>query len=376
VRDVLAERLLAEVMDWTPQDVARERPALQAMATHKYDDYAQFAPGKRFVESLALWLSQFAAERERQIAYNFVRERLVFCSSAEMTHLVQIAYADHIRPFLLRQAAQQLGVSDARVAQVARSLEYRELQRRTLFLGLSDGARMDVLRRSHDELNHEQVWPTYSMSKDQAQAMVDELRKGVAHLREQDPREEDVYFRVVFLLDDFSGSGISYLTVGNAPHPEPSGKLARFCSSLQNSEEGVSQLVRTADLRICVVLYMATDQARAHIQDALARLNGPHSVQAEVMVVMPVASSIRLQDANPRDLDFLAIADKYYDEAAENEHTQKGGGSVARGFAGCALPLVLHHNTPNNSVFLLWADPQRYRIRGLFPRVERHRSEA
>ncbi len=30
---------------------------------------------------------------------------------------------------------------------------------------------------------------------------------------------------------------------------------------------------------------------------------------------------------------------------------------MKRGFAACALPLVLAHNCPNNSIYLLWADP-------------------
>ncbi len=59
MRDALAERLLANVMAWTPEDVARERPVLQALAAIKYDEYQQFSPGMRFVESLALWLAQF-----------------------------------------------------------------------------------------------------------------------------------------------------------------------------------------------------------------------------------------------------------------------------------------------------------------------------
>jgi hypothetical protein len=29
------------------------------------------------------------------------------------------------------------------------------------------------------------------------------------------------------------------------------------------------------------------------------------------------------------------------------------------GYANCALPLVLEHNTPNNSISLLWADRRR-----------------
>ena len=53
MREALAERHLATVMNWTPEDVANERPLLQAMAELKYNEYQQFAPGIRFVESLA-----------------------------------------------------------------------------------------------------------------------------------------------------------------------------------------------------------------------------------------------------------------------------------------------------------------------------------
>jgi len=57
MKDALAEQLLATVLGWKPSDVAKERPVLQAMASLKYDEYEQFSPGLRFLESLALWLN-------------------------------------------------------------------------------------------------------------------------------------------------------------------------------------------------------------------------------------------------------------------------------------------------------------------------------
>jgi hypothetical protein len=139
VRDLLAERLLATVMEWTQEDVARERPDLQAMAAYKYDEYQQFSPGMRFVESLALWLSQFQHANERAVAYEFVKKRLIFCSTAELNHLVRIAYPDHIRPRLLRKVAVEAGYNERHVAKVANSIEFKIRQRQCLFLGLSDG---------------------------------------------------------------------------------------------------------------------------------------------------------------------------------------------------------------------------------------------
>jgi len=139
MRDALAERLLANVMNWSPADMRDERPILQALALLKYDEYQQFSPGMRFVESLALWLEQFAPD-ERQIAYDFVRSRLIFLSEAEMAHFAAVMYPDFLRPMLLDRAAAADGTSPHRVSQVARGPTFERLQASTLFFGLSDGA--------------------------------------------------------------------------------------------------------------------------------------------------------------------------------------------------------------------------------------------
>jgi hypothetical protein len=64
---------------------------------------------------------------------------------------------------------------------------------------------------------------------------------------------------------------------------------------------------------------------------------------------------------------------EYADQSSSDKHFRKGGVADVRfGFAGCALPVVLNHNTPNNSVFLLWG-PEMSKFPGLFPRASRHR---
>jgi hypothetical protein len=94
-----------------------------------------------------------------------------------------------------------------------------------------------------------------------------------------------------------------------------------------------------------------------------------------VTAVYELAPELAL--ARPGDQDFLSLAedDRYYRTRAMDEHELKGEtDDMKLGFAGCALPLVLAHNCPNNSVFLLWADRlETGSARGLFPRVTRHR---
>jgi hypothetical protein len=65
-----------------------------------------------------------------------------------------------------------------------------------------------------------------------------------------------------------------------------------------------------------------------------------------------------------------ALCDRYYEEGLGDEHT----GNVKFGYDGCGLPLVLHHNTPNNSLFLLWARRSK-NFAPLFVRYERHGRE-
>jgi hypothetical protein len=373
MREALAERLLATVMNWTPEDVANERPLLQAMAALKYDEYQQFAPGIRFVESLALWLRQFKDDEERKTAYEFVKSRLVFFSSAEIAHLATIAYPDYLRPILITRAAQITKEPEWLVSQIADSKEFQILRRQCLFLGMSDGARIDTFRRATNaELSHEQIWQTYEMSPEKGEGILAKLRKDLSSLLGSNNGANEHYFRMVFLLDDFSGSGCTCLRKEDKDN-FISGKIAKFKDQLISSE-GLGKLIDRQDIYVGIVLYIATKHAIEHLNPLLKELFEPlPGITYGVHVVNLLENAVSLDDEHDRD--FLALANCYYDTKVEDDHTRKGGTDVQRGFAGCALPLVLSHNTPNNSMFLLWANPDDFNIRGLFPRVSRHRSE-
>lgn len=374
MREPLAERLLATVMKWSPEDVANERPLLQAMAALKYDEYQQFAPGIRFVESLALWLRQFETDAERRIAYDFVKSRLVFFSSAEIGHLVTIAYPDYIRPLLISRTAQTTGLSRHRVVQISNSKDYKVLRRQCLFLGLSDGARIDTFRRATNaELSHEQIWQTYDVSTGKGGSILSELRKDLVTLLGPANNADMLLFRMVFLLDDFSGSGLTYLRKDD-DGKFTIGKIAKFQEQLK-SKDGLGKLVDSNDLYVGIVLYIATRHAVEHLKESLAELFHPFpKLEYDIHVVNMLEDDVSLNVAS--DKDFLDLSNSYYDSNAKNVHTLIGGtDEVKYGFAGCALPLVLSHNTPNNSMYLLWANPEESKIRGLFPRVSRHRSE-
>lgn len=367
MKDNLAERLLAETMKWGPREVASERPYLQAMASYKYDEYQQFAPGIRFVESLALWLQQFPETQQRCIAYKFVKSRLIFCSDAEMAHLVRSVFPDFVRPLLMSATAATLDVPKWRVSRIAGSPEYKVLLRQCLFLGLSDGSHIDIFRRATTELSHEQIYQSYEVTRNRAESLRRELEKSLVELLGRKPASSDLRFRFIFLLDDFSGSGTSYLRKDGDSF---TGKLRNIYNSLGDEREGLGSLVDVTDLTVCLILYMATQQAIRSITSNIQKfLAGP--INWRVEVVQELGGGVPLQ--HPNDREFIKLCQEFYDPRVETEHIKRGGLGARLGFADCAVPLIHSHNAPNNAPFLLWSNPQDYSVRGLFPRIERHR---
>lgn len=390
MRDQLAERLLARVMGWMPEDIARERPVLQAMAAYKYDEYQQFSPGMRFVESLALSLSDLNTLAERNIFYEFVKTRLIFFSAAEINHLVAIAYPDFVRPRLLRQVAEEQGLNPWHVAKVAGTDAFRVRERKCLFLGLSDGAQTDAFRRSSSpHIGHEQVLQSYEISLSRVEKLLEKLRTDVATIEATELKEpvtpdanksrkgclpiplfskkSPARFRTIVLLDDFSASGTSYLRIKDGVFK---GKVGDFHRDLTDPDNPMSQLVNLKDVEILLVLYMCTEQARAHLNTALDELCRPHNIPFDILVVHPIDPTVCLQPGHGDAIE--KILDDYYDATAmEDEHTREGKTDLKFGFAGCGLPLVLSHNTPNNSIYPLWSD--KAKMRPLFPRVSRHK---
>lgn len=376
MRDLLAERLLAQVMEWSPEEVARERPLVQAMASFKYDEYQQFSPGMRYVESLALWLRQFDTVEEKRVAYRFVKERLIFISESEINHLISIVYPDRIRPFLVREVAAETGMSGWKVRSIASSLAYRALLRRCLFLGLSDGARTGVFRRSNaGVISHEQVLQNYEVTSRKAADMLEELRKSLVHMGYKKPEEclgDDSKFKIVFLMDDFSGSGRSYFRRGNEDKFE--GKILKVLDDIQDIQNGqLAGIVDRNNLKVCTILYLATDRAVFHLKNIIEEWN--HDSESKIGVTfLPVQEIQGSMSISPHsESAFCALLEKHFDEEVLSSAYKKGRHERPyMGFDECALPLVLEHNAPNNSVVLLWYDGRNGQPRALFPRASRH----
>jgi hypothetical protein len=95
---------------------------------------------------------------------------------------------------------------------LAKSKAFKVLLRRSLFLGLSDGARLDIFRRSNrKDISHEQIYPLYDIPEAKAEDLKPKLEKDLRDILNETPDNDICNFKNIFLLDDFSGSGRSYL---------------------------------------------------------------------------------------------------------------------------------------------------------------------
>lgn len=365
MRDELAGKLLDRLVDWTPEEQAQWVLDLRRMAAYKYDAYEGFVPGERFFESLARWLGQFDEQAARRLLLKFVREDLIFISREEINHAIACVYPDHIKYVLIGLAATDLGLPSHLVDRIAQSAEFRSLRRRTLYLGLSDGARLDRLRRSSPELSHEQFWLSPELGDEAIRTMAEKLEKAmvkhelVGHHR----------FEHVVLVDDFYGSGTSLLRQEKGGW---AGKLFRaglHLTKLQAPIDGVTEApLLSADAGVTVVIYVASAQAEKHIGEMLAEFRPTWSLR----VIQPLPA-----DTVVTDEELVAISRWFFDPCLVNEHTKQ---AVPLGYMEAALPLVLHHNTPNNSISPLWADSTDRADEGLsrhalFRRYERHHQD-
>lgn len=365
MKDQNAAQLLAKVMNWQDISSFPSLPQLQLLAEYKYDHYQRFGPGRRFIESLALWLQQFDCD-DREAALKFVCKRLVFFSEGELNHLVGTAYPDLIVQERIKLVAEESDLPSYKVAEICKKDRFKELQIKSLYLGLSDGARTNEVRRSSSgEISNEQIWQAYELSDEKAEDMLGELKSSLLAIGRIEERPR---FNLIWLLDDFSGSGNTYIRY-DSKSGKYKGKIRKIFERLYKGD-----LIDPHHYEVFLLLYTATRQAIDHIEywsERFTSEKGYKSVQ--VKVLCPIEPEYSLVNEQDPEISRLLKMDKYYDVRATDKHILVGGTVDARmGFAGCALPVVLSHNSPNNSIYMLWG-PENYAPFGLFPRVSRHR---
>lgn len=375
----LGLRILSQLMKWPDERARQEFAWLRLMARLKYDDYRDFLAGVRFIESLATWLQQFESE-ERETAYSFVRNDLVYVGSAEMQRLVESFYPRTVQNSLLLMIASQLNIPKYRIwVDKKAANELSRLKRKTLFMGLSDGARIDILRHANaGVLTNEQIVVATQLDPEKWKDLIKDLRKEI--------HDTSARFSIVYLIDDFMATGTTFLRFDKEKNAWV-GKLPRFKESVAMAKDRNGSSPFEDNWVLCVHHYIAGHEASQAVQKrlkewqrSLNKKDGFQDIRTSFGMVLPEDLPIKndLHKFGP----FIELSKKYYDPIIQSPHTDVGGVThMGLGYAGCALPLVLEHNTPNNSVALLWAETGGGKrdgniiapaMRPLFRRRQRH----
>ncbi len=357
--------MLADLMGWKDDRVTAELPWLRLMVNYKYDHYQGYSPGSRFCVNLIYWLNQFPTLTERETAFRLVRKKLIYVNPREMLHLVGLSMAE-IKRAMRRKVGHDMALRTHQTwgnndAQSRLQLVYE----RTLYVGLSDGAKIDSFRRYNEGVvSNEQIVASAEISESKWNGLLKDLRK---RLDERGWADVEAKFERVCLIDDFTASGSTLIR--QEPDFEWSGKIPRFCK--QPFTDGFLPL--TDGCVIHAHHYIATAKAKETVEDAIKRFSSGSSYTFELTFSTVLESSIVIDDSY-EDTHLVALLNRCYDKGIEDKHTKK---DIWYGYKQCGLPLVLDHNAPNNSVALIWAttDPEKLdgvEMRPLFPRIKRH----
>ena len=148
-----------------------------------------------------------------------------------MQRLVEQFYPRTVRDRLVHIVATERGMQPHRVLidEDAQAASER-LRRQTLFMGLSDGARIDTIRHANSGLlGNEQFVQGTQVDTEKWKDLLDNLR--------DDLKDRNARFRLVFLVDDFAGSGTSFLRFDKETS-KWKGKLLRFKDSVESANDG------------------------------------------------------------------------------------------------------------------------------------------
>jgi hypothetical protein len=366
MKPVQARKLIGDLLGWSDAVATREFHWLDLMARYKFDHYQGYGPGRRFYVTLLRWLNQFAAA-DRQAAYRLLREHIVYVGQAEMHHLVGLS-GSLIEREMRRHVARLLDLPVYKVDEdPAGRRRLLLLQERTLYVGVSDGARIDVFRRFNEGvISNEQVVPMAEISKAKWASL---HRKLAERLAARDLRDEPAQFEWVCLIDDFTGSATSSIRL--EADGSWDGKVGKFVKDHQDRDENKLALGAC----IHVHHYLASTRAEEKIGEMCAAIGAAYTGLVFRSTFGHVLSPSIVLDQSG-DAELLDLLKRHYDPKIETKHTGEG---IAMGYKHGGLPLVLEHNTPNNSVAVLWArsphDAEGPRMSPLFPRRQRHSDE-
>lgn len=372
-----AKQFLVQLMDWDELEATKRLQEMDLMSDIKYDSYDQFMPGIKFVGNFYLWLSQFKNLQERQLMYEFVRKYIIYINSNQVSYLIDLLYNTKVIPLIRSKVVDDFNAKGAKISkfnykQLDNSAEFKSHKRKTLFIGLSDGSHIDIIRRN-SYLDNDQVLTNYYPDDNK----IEGLTKDLASSKEV---EHDAVkkFESIVLIDDFTASGSSFIR--KKADGSFGGKLPTFFETIEKSQKFKDLFTERFEIHLYFLI--ATNNSLGHIRNLLNEYMAAHdnlTVEVDCVHMLgeeakftshtePEAAAMMNIISNPLYVNEPALTDAY------KESYPDGNKDYHLGYKQCALTVVLNHNTPNNSMPIIW-QPGRGgndRLYPLFYRITRH----
>ncbi|HUW28851.1 MAG TPA: hypothetical protein VMV97_09585 [Sulfuriferula sp.] len=342
MNEQLALKTISELLKWDSE--ARDEFAwLKLLSTYKYDAYEGYEPGMRFYASLIGWLKQFSVMKDRKTAYAFLKQHLVFFSRQEITHLVH-RYWPLVQRTIVKAVADDMGIPTWKVmAESASRLEFDIQLRQSLFVGLSDGAKMDVFRRDNEgRISNEQTVVAHEISEKKWSSMQGKLAKAIKDAK----WNAQPVFKHIFLIDDFTASGTSLIREELEEECGWDGKLPKF---IIQAKDHLSKL--SDPCQVHVHHYIATKFSEGSILPLAAKFQGQYP-RFKIDPTFGLLIDEKFNVSPETCKEFYDLITKHYDPSVETKTSK----CVKYGYKEGLLSVVLEHNTPNNTVGLIWAE--------------------
>ena len=374
----LAKKFLSELMGWDDIEATARFQEMDLMSDIKYDSYDQFMPGIKFVGNFYLWLSQFKEPEERKLMYEFVSKYIIYINSTQISHLIDLLYNTKVIPLIRSKVVEDFhqqgkSVNKYNFRHLDNSSEFKSHKRKTLFIGLSDGSHIDIIRRN-SYLDNDQVLTNYYPDDNKIKDLADEL--AASKDLEHDATKK---FESIVLIDDFTASGSSFIR--KKEDGSFGGKLPTFFKVVNGNP--TFKALFTDDFEIHLYFLIATKNALAHISgllDEYVKQNNGMKVKVDcVQTLEEDAKFTSRQEQEAKKMLAIISKERYINEPAltkaYKDSYKAGDKRYHLGYRQCALTVVLNHNTPNNSLPIIWQpkrDEEDAPLYPLFYRITRH----
>ena len=374
----LAKQFLVQLMNWDDLEATKNLREMDLMSDIKYDSYDQFMPGIKFVGNFYLWLSQFEDLEERKLMYEFVKKYIIYINSTQISHLIDLLYNTKIVPLIREKVVEdyiQKGeqINKYKYRLLENSAEFKSHKRKTLFIGLSDGSHIDIIRRN-SYLDNDQVLTNYYPDDNKVKDLGEKLDEC-----EDLTNDANKKFESIVLIDDFTASGSSFIR--KKENGTFGGKLPTFFDALNKNEQFKKLLTDNYEIRLYFLI--ATENALTYIEDLLNQYNQQQSgPNVKVDCIQKLYDDAKFTSHHEEDakamLDIISrkrfVNEQKLTEAYKKSYAE-GDDSYHLGYKKCALTVVLNHNTPNNSLPIIWQPKREDDNNPLYPlfyRITRH----